>query len=161
MGGRLERVGLSFSLSMHPIDRWVFDPACEPRYPVRMKTGGCWALGLLALVGCSRGTAETPPVEETEVAATADDLMEYGEEQIAADDPRARMRGALEKLGHEDQIPEDATQEQLQALVNDKVEKGLIPKEHAEKLMKVMETANARNDRLERLDQQLFSETTR
>ena len=56
-------------------------------------------------------------------------------------------------------IPVD-TKEQLQALLDEKVEKGIIPKEHAKKLLKVLQSADEHNQRLERMDQQLFGENT-
>ncbi len=87
--------------------------------------------------------------------------MNYGQEQIDADDPRNRIRATLRKLGQEGKIPEDATPEELEALLEQKVENGLIPREHAEKLLKVMESANAHNARLERMDQQLFGDSAR
>ncbi|MEM7436813.1 MAG: hypothetical protein AAF436_16790 [Myxococcota bacterium] len=127
-----------------------------------MKVGGILMLGLFALAGCSRNAGDEHAQSETAEAAAApnDDLMEYGEEQIAKDDPRARIRDALDQIGHASDVPEDATEEELEAILDEKVDKGLIPREHAEKLMKVLETANARNERLELLDQQLFGENT-
>ena len=121
---------------------------------------------LCATAGCSIGKAEpsgplglTP--EDVGREASDDDLMNYGQEQIDADDPRNRIRSALQKLGQEDKIPENASPEELQALLEEKVEKGLIPREHAEKLLKVMESAHAHNARLERMDQELFGDTAR
>ncbi|MEM7135536.1 MAG: hypothetical protein AAF500_03105 [Myxococcota bacterium] len=127
-----------------------------------MKVGGILMLALFVLVGCSQRAGDEPPRSESTAEATAphDDLMEYGAAKIAEDDPRARIRNALDKIGHANDVPEDATEEELEAILDEKVDKGLIPREHAEKLMKVLETANARNERLERLDEQLFGENT-
>jgi len=80
---------------------------------------------------------------------------EAAEEQL---DPRARIRGALQKLGHADEIPEDASLAELEALLDEKVERGVLPQEHAKKLLKVLESAEQHNKRLERLDQKLFGE---
>lgn len=154
MGGRLGRVGLSFFPA-----RDGFARPKPTRYAVVMKMGACWALGLLALAGCSRGEANAAPAEVV-AAVEPSGLVEYDAEDVSRDDPRERIRGALAELGHEDQIPDDATQEELEALLSEKADTGLIPREHAEKVLKVLQTAHARNDRLERLDQQLFDETT-
>ena len=35
-----------------------------------------------------------------------------------------------------------------------------IPREHAEKVLKVLESANEHNDRLERMEKELFAEDT-
>jgi len=36
-----------------------------------------------------------------------------------------------------------------------------IPREHAEKVLKVLESANEHNDRLERMEKELFAEDTK
>ena len=117
-------------------------------------------MGVAALcvaVGCTKPEPqESQPVEEAEGAF--EDSLEYTEEQMAADDPRVRIRGALEKLGQADKIPEDASLEELQAIVDEKVEQGIIPEGHAKKLLKVLESADAHNRRLEQMDEQLFGE---
>ena len=112
---------------------------------------------LCAVVGCSKSKA-APVVEVEEEPGVFEDSVEYTEEQMAKDDPRARIRGALEKIGQGEKIPEDASLEELQALLDEKVEKGVIPKEHAKKLLKVLQSADEHNQRLERMDQQLFGE---
>ena len=45
-----------------------------------------------------------------------------------------------------------------EALLDEKVERGLIPKEHAQKLLKVLQSAEHHNRRLERMDEQLFDD---
>ena len=112
---------------------------------------------LCAAAGCTRQDSQEPePVEEAEGAF--EDSLEYTDEQMAADDPRARIRGALATLGQADEIPENASLEELQAIVDEKVERGIIRKEHAKKLLKVLESADAHNRRLEQMDEQLFGE---
>ena len=128
-----------------------------------MRTGGILiAIGLLCAAGCTSSNAdapEEPPSAEAE-SAPFEDSLEYSEEQMAADDPRERLRGALEKIGQGDKIPEDASLEELQALLEEKVEKGIIPEEHAKKLLKVLHVTDAHNKRLEQLDAQLFGENS-
>lgn len=64
----------------------------------------------------------------------------------------------LEEIDQGDEIPKDASFEEVQALLDEKVDKGLISKEHAQRVLKVVESADAHNQRLERMDQQLFGE---
>ena len=116
---------------------------------------------LCAVAGCSNSTAEPPGprgLEREQPEAAFEGSLEHTAEQMAADDPRNRIRGALQQLGQDDEIPENASLEALQALIDDKVEKGHIPREHSKKLLKVLESADAHNKRLENLDQQLFGE---
>jgi hypothetical protein len=125
-----------------------------------MRFGGTlfFAGVLCASAGCSKGNVE--PSGPRGLDPAENDLMVYGQEQIEADDPRNRIRRALRTLGQDDKIPENATQEELEALVQEKVDKGAIPKDSAEKLLKVLQSANAHNARLERMDQELFGENT-
>lgn len=115
------------------------------------------AAALCASLGCS-GKDEPAAPPEAARSGPFEDSLEYTEEQMAADDPRKRIRGALQELGQDDEIPEDASLEELQALLDDKVDKGVLPRAHAKKLLKVLESADNHNKRLERLDQQLFGE---
>lgn len=87
-----------------------------------------------------------------------EDGLEYTQEQMAADDPRTRIRAALKELGHDDEIPEDASLAELETLLDQKVDKGMIPQAHAKQLLKVLESADEHNKRLERMDVQLFGE---
>jgi hypothetical protein len=112
------------------------------------------AVVLCASAGCSKDDPPAP-VEADEVEGALEDSLEYTEKQMAADDPRTRF---LEKIGQGDEVPEDASLEELQALLDEKVEKGIIPEEHAKKLLKVLESADEHNKRLERLDEELFGE---
>lgn len=129
-----------------------------------MGVRGFWgAVGVLFLaVGCGQEIPSGPlglePIEPTEAAAPFEDSLDYTDEQMKADDPRTRMRHALDRLGQGDKVPEDATLEELQAMIDEKVDKGIIPREHAQKLLKVLESAEAHNKRLERLDEQLFGD---
>ncbi len=126
-----------------------------------MRIGGALVIAvvLCASVGCSKEEPPAPAKAEQEQAEGAfEDSLEYTEEQMAEDDPRTRIRGALEKIGQGDKVPENASLEELQALLDEKVEKGIIPEEHAKKLLKVLESADEHNKRLERLDEELFGE---
>ena len=115
-----------------------------------MRIGGLLfaAAALCALIGCTE-PEPSGPLGLTPPDAPEDEL-----------DPRARIRGALEKLGHDDEIPEDASLAELEALLDEKVQRGTLPEEHAKKLLKVLESADQHNKRLEDLDQQLFGEST-
>ena len=62
--------------------------------------------------------------------------------------------------GADDEIPEDASLAELEALLDEKIERGALPEEHAKKLLKVLESADQHNKRLERLDEQLFGESS-
>ena len=109
------------------------------------------AAALCASAGCSEDPAPTT-VEQVEGDKGAfESSLEYTDEQMTADDPGARIRGALE-------MPENASLEELQALLDEKVERGIIPEEQAKKLLKVLESADEHNKRLERLDEELFGE---
>ncbi len=113
---------------------------------------------LCVSMGCSKSEAEPGGLETEEAKAPLEGSLTYAEERMTADDSRARIRGTLQELGQGERIPEDATLEELQALLDEKVDKGLIPKERAKRMLKVLQSADAHNERLERLDQQLFGE---
>lgn len=127
-----------------------------------MRLGGALiVVGLLcAPAGCSPSEPLEPSgplgLESEEAPAVSEDSLEYLEERMAEDDPRARIRIALRKDGQKDDIPKDASLAELEALLAERVDEGIIPKEHAKKLLKVLESADAHNERLERLDEELF-----
>lgn len=124
-----------------------------------MRGWGKWgALAALCLgLGCGQEIPSGPLGLEPIEPPTDAPASNTGE-PMRADDPRARMRHALDRLGQGDDVPEDATLEELEALIDEKVDQGIIPRDHVQRVLKVLESAEAHNQRLERLDEQLFGE---
>ena len=99
----------------------------------------------MTVAGCTRGDRVSDDKSAAEGQAEGSPL-----------DPRERMRTALRKLGHEEQIPEGASLEELEAVIDRQVKNGAIPEQSAEQIKTTLGAAEQRERRMQRLDEELF-----